>query len=74
MNFRAIARLQLPIELAAATVLFSMMALTAADVVLRYFFSRPLAAGFELTEILMTMLIYLGIATLSLRRGHITLN
>lgn len=74
MNLRAIARLRRPIELAAATLLFAMMALTAVDVVLRYFFSRPLAASFELTEMMMTMLIYLGIATLSLQRGHITID
>ena len=41
----------------AAAVLFLMMIVTAVDVVGRYFINKPLAGGFEITEIGLALLI-----------------
>ena len=56
------------------TVLFLMMMITAVDVAGRYLFSRPLAGGFELTEMMLAALIYCGLPIVSLRRGHIVID
>ena len=50
--------LQKTLGLFAAIVLFLMMTITAVDVVGRYFFNKPLAGGFEITEIGLALLIY----------------
>ena len=42
-----------------ATLLFGMMLLTTADVILRYFFNRPITGSFELTQYLMVMIVSL---------------
>ncbi len=57
-----------------ATVLFAMMLVTATDVAGRYLFSRPLAGGFELTEMMLAALIYSGLPLVSLRRDHIVID
>ncbi len=57
-----------------ASVLFAMMLVTAIDVAGRYLFSRPLAGGFELTEMMLAALIYCGLPIVSLRRGHIVID
>ena len=41
-----------------ATVLFLMMMITAVDVIGRYVFNKPLAGGFEITEMLLAALIF----------------
>jgi TRAP-type C4-dicarboxylate transport system permease small subunit len=57
-----------------ATVLFAMMLVTAIDVAGRYLFSRPLAGGFELTEMMLAALIYCGLPLVSKRREHIVID
>ncbi len=57
-----------------ATVLFAMMLVTAVDVAGRYLFSRPLAGGFELTEMMLAALIYCGLPLVSKRREHIVID
>ncbi len=58
----------------AAAVLFAMMALTCADVIGRYFFSRPIFGGFELTEMMLAAMIFLGLPLVTLRNEHITVD
>ena len=59
---------------ASALVLFSMMMVTAVDVAGRYLFNKPLAGGFEMTEILLAALIYCGLPLVSQRREHIVID
>ena len=56
------------------SVLFVMMMITAVDVTGRYLFSRPLAGGFELTEMMLAALIYCGLPLVSKRREHIVID
>ena len=56
------------------TVLFVMMMVTAVDVAGRYLFSKPLAGGFELTEMMLAALIYCGLPLVSKRREHIVID
>jgi TRAP-type C4-dicarboxylate transport system permease small subunit len=58
----------------AAAVLFLMMTITAVDVVGRYFFNKPLAGGFEITEIGLALLIYCALPLVSVRREHIVID
>ena len=57
-----------------ATVLFLMMMITAVDVIGRYVFNKPLAGGFEITEMLLAALIYCGLPLVSQRREHIVID
>ena len=58
----------------AATVLFSMMALTFVDVILRYVFNAPLRGGFEITELMMVVLIMAGLPLVSRQEEHVVLD
>jgi TRAP-type transport system small permease protein len=55
----------------AALALFTMMALTFADVVGRKFFDHSLTGAVELTEIFMTLMIYFALPLASLAGEHI---
>ena len=57
-----------------ASVLFLMMTITAVDVIGRYLFNKPLAGGFEITEMLLAALIYCGLPLVSQRREHIVID
>jgi TRAP-type C4-dicarboxylate transport system permease small subunit len=57
-----------------AAVLFLMMMITAVDVIGRYVFNKPLAGGFEITEMLLAALIYCGLPLVSQRREHIVID
>ena len=50
--------------IAASAILFCMMTLTFVDVVLRYVFNRPLRGGFEVTELMLLVLIFAGLPRL----------
>ena len=54
----------------AAAILFAMMALTAVDVVARYVFSRPLRGAFEITELMLLVLIFAGLPLVSFADEH----
>jgi TRAP-type C4-dicarboxylate transport system permease small subunit len=58
----------------AAIVLFSMMALTCVDVIGRYFFNSPVYGGFEITEMLLAVLIFSGLPLVTLRNEHVTVD
>ena len=66
--------LQRILGLTAAVVLFLMMMITAVDVAGRYLFNRPVNGGFEITELLLAMLIYCGLPLVSARREHIVID
>jgi TRAP-type C4-dicarboxylate transport system permease small subunit len=57
-----------------AAVLFVLMLLTAVDVIGRYVFNKPLAGGFELTEMMLAALIFCGLPLVSKRREHIVID
>jgi TRAP-type C4-dicarboxylate transport system permease small subunit len=49
-----------------------MMFLTAMDVLLRYFFNRPISGAMELTEYMMVILVSLGLAYCGFVKGHVS--
>ncbi len=52
--------------------LFGMMMLTFVDVIMRYLFNASLRGAFEITELLMVMLIYAGLPMVSRHDLHVT--
>jgi TRAP-type transport system small permease protein len=55
---------------AASTILLVMMLLTFVDVVARYLFNRPLAGAFEMTELLLLVLIFAGLPLVTYADEH----
>lgn len=55
----------------ASILLFCMMALTVVDTFMRKVFSAPIASAFELTEIMLTLVIFAGLPLITARRGHV---
>jgi TRAP-type transport system small permease protein len=51
--------------------LFIMMLLTTVDVIMRYFFNKPIKGGTELTEVLMLFVMLMGLGWCALEGGHI---
>ena len=60
--------------IAASAILFAMMALTFVDVVARYVFNRPLRGAFEVTELLLLVLIFAGLPLVSHADEHVTMD
>jgi len=58
----------------ASLVLFAMMALTFVDVVGRYFFNTPAPGGFEVTEVMMAVLIFAGLPLVTARGEMVTVD
>jgi TRAP-type C4-dicarboxylate transport system permease small subunit len=58
----------------AGSLLFAMMTLTFVDVVLRYFFNSPIRGGFEVTEMMMAVLIFAGLPLVSRKNEHVTID
>lgn len=67
-------RLELSLGVLAAVVLFAMMTLTFVDVILRYWFNAPIMGSFEVTEILMAVLIFCGLPLVSRRGEHVAID
>jgi TRAP-type C4-dicarboxylate transport system permease small subunit len=59
---------------AASAILFAMMALTFVDVVLRYVVNRPLRGAFEITELMMLVLIFAGLPLVTHAGEHVTMD
>ena len=59
---------------AASAILMGLMCLTFADVVARYVFNRPLRGGFEVTELLLLVLIFAGLPLVSHADEHVTMD
>ena len=55
---------------AASTILFIMMLLTFVDVVARYVFNRPLRGAFEVTELMLVVLIFAGLPLVAFADEH----
>ena len=60
--------------IAASTILFLMMMLTFVDVVARYLFNFPLRGGFEVTELMLLVLIFAGLPLVSHADEHVTMD
>jgi TRAP-type C4-dicarboxylate transport system permease small subunit len=60
--------------IAASAILFSMMGLTFVDVVARYVFNRPIRGAFEVTELLLLVLIFAGLPLVSHADEHVTMD
>ncbi len=55
---------------AASTILLAMMLLTFVDVVGRYVFNRPVRGAFEVTELMLVVLIFAGLPLVSYANEH----
>ena len=55
---------------AASAILLAMMLLTFVDVVARYVFNRPLRGAFEVTELMLVVLIFAGLPLVSYAGEH----
>ena len=55
-------------------ILLAMMMMTVVDVILRYFFLRPIIGSVEISIILMVCVVFLGIAWCALNDGHISVD
>jgi TRAP-type C4-dicarboxylate transport system permease small subunit len=62
------------IGVAASAILMALMSLTFVDVVARYLFNRPLRGGFEVTELLLLVLIFAGLPLVSHADEHVTMD
>ena len=60
--------------IAASALLFAMMCLTFVDVVARYLFNRPIRGGFEITELVLLVLIFAGLPLVSHGDEHVTMD
>ena len=63
-------RVEALLGVAASIILLAMMLLTAVDVVARYLFNRPLRGAFEVTELLLLVLIFAGLPLVSFTNEH----
>jgi len=59
---------------AASVILMLLMLLTAVDVVSRYLFNWPLRGGFEMTELMLLILIFAGLPLVSHADEHVTMD
>jgi TRAP-type C4-dicarboxylate transport system permease small subunit len=60
--------------IAASALLFGMMVLTFFDVVGRYLLNRPIRGAFEVTELLLLVLIFAGLPLVSHADEHVTMD
>jgi TRAP-type C4-dicarboxylate transport system permease small subunit len=54
----------------ASAILLAMMLLTVVDVIARYVFSRPVHGAFEVTELMLVVLIFAGLPLVSFSEEH----
>ena len=67
-------RIDAALGFGACGIMFCMMALTFVDVVARYLVNRSIPGSFEITEILMAVLIFAGLPLVSRRGEHVTVD
>jgi TRAP-type C4-dicarboxylate transport system permease small subunit len=67
-------RAEVILGIAASAILFAMMMLTFVDVVARYVFSRPVRGAFEVTELMLLVLIFAGLPLVSWADEHVTMD
>jgi TRAP-type transport system small permease protein len=63
-------RADLLLGIGAAAILLAMMLLTVVDVIARYVFSRPVRGAFEVTELMLVVLIFAGLPLVSFSEEH----
>jgi TRAP-type C4-dicarboxylate transport system permease small subunit len=63
-------RVEAVLGVAASAILLAMMLLTFVDVVARYLFNRPVRGAFEVTELLLLVLIFAGLPLVSFAGEH----
>jgi TRAP-type C4-dicarboxylate transport system permease small subunit len=63
-------RVEALLGVVASVILLAMMLLTFVDVVARYVFSRPLRGAFEITELMLLVLIFAGLPLVSFTDEH----
>jgi TRAP-type C4-dicarboxylate transport system permease small subunit len=59
---------------AASAILLAMVLLTFADVIARYVFNRPVRGAFEVTELMLLVLIFAGLPLVSYADEHVTMD
>ena len=67
-------RAEAVLGVAASAILLGMMMLTVVDVIARYAFNRPLRGAFEVTELLLLVLIFAGLPLVSHADEHVTMD
>jgi TRAP-type C4-dicarboxylate transport system permease small subunit len=60
--------------IAASVLLLCLMLMTFSDVVARYLFNRPIRGAFEITELLLLVLIFAGLPLVSHADEHVTMD
>jgi len=68
------ARVDAVLGIAASAILMVMMMITTVDVVSRYIFNYPLRSAFEVTELLLVILIFAGLPLVSHADEHVTMD
>ena len=67
-------RVEALLGVAASVILLAMMLLTFVDVVARYGFSRPVRGAFEVTELMLLVLIFAGLPLVTHANEHVTMD
>jgi TRAP-type C4-dicarboxylate transport system permease small subunit len=67
-------RVDAVLGIAASALLLAMMCLTFVDVVARYLFNRPIRGAFEITELMLLVLIFAGLPLVSHADEHVTMD
>jgi TRAP-type transport system small permease protein len=67
-------RLDAVLGIASAVILMLMMLLTVADVFARYLLDRPMRGAFEITELMLLVLIFSGLPLVSRADEHVTMD
>lgn len=70
----AVSRGDLVLRIVAGVILSTMMALTVVDVVMRYWFNSSIPGAFEITELLLVILIFAGFPLVSKGDGHVSVD
>ena len=60
--------------IAASAILFAMMMLTFVDVIARYLINRPVRGAFEITELMLLVLIFAGLPLVTHAGEHVTMD
>lgn len=60
--------------IAGVVILLAMMTMTVIDVIMRYFFRRPIIGSMEISIALMVCVVFLGIGWCALKDGHISVD
>ena len=67
-------RIDAVLGIAASAILMGMMMITTIDVISRYIFNYPLRSAFEVTELLLVVLIFAGLPLVSRADEHVTMD